>query len=383
MSVSQPAAQPEFSTAEISRYRRQLSLAGFGPDAQSRLRAGHVAVIGAGGLGSPALLYLAGAGVGHITVIDDDTVGVSNLHRQVIHTDAAASAKVPKADSAQRAMLALNPTLEVTAVNARLSADNAETLLAGADVILDGSDNFATRYLASYACARHGIPHVWASILGFDAQMTVFWAGRGPIYEDLFPAPPAPGSVPSCSQAGVLGPVVGAVGSAMALEALKLLTGVGTPLVGKLGYYSALDGTWEYIPVVGDPSVTERVRRHGPVPDAAAVEEPTPSQPAAYPDVTETDTIPDGALILDVRNTDEYATFAIDGSVKCPLSHLRQGYTPPEVTTALAKEQPVVVHCAGGVRSAEAVRLLHDRGLTGPLYSLRGGIDAWLDTHGA
>ncbi|MGV0352726.1 ThiF family adenylyltransferase [Corynebacterium confusum] len=382
MSTEPPGTDPQFSPTEISRYRRQLSLAGFGRAAQARLHAGHVAVIGAGGLGSPALLYLAGAGIGRITVFDDDTVGVSNLHRQVIHTDAAARANEPKAESARRAMLALNPTVQVNAVSTRLNADNAEELLADADVVLDGSDNFATRYLASYACARRGIPHVWASILGFDAQMTVFWADRGPIYEDLFPTPPPAGSVPSCSQAGVLGPVVGTVGSAMALEALKLLTGVGDPLIGQLGYFSALDGTWEYIPVNGDPSVAERIRAHGPVTDAPATEEPTTSSPAAYPDVHETETIPAGALVLDVRNPDEVATFALDGSVKCPLPRLREGYTPAEVTAALDNDQTVVVHCAGGVRSAEAVHLFHERGLTGPLYSLRGGIDAWLDSKG-
>ncbi|WP_300938908.1 ThiF family adenylyltransferase, partial [Corynebacterium stationis] len=215
----------EFSPQEISRYRRQLSLAGFGKDAQAKLRDSHVAVIGAGGLGSPALLYLAGAGVGKITIFDSDTVDVSNLHRQVIHTTDKIG--VNKAESARQQMVALNPEITVEVVSQRLDENNILGHLRGADVVLDGTDNFATRYNASWACAILGIPHVWASILGFDAQLTVFYADNGPIYEDLFPIPPAPGSVPSCSQAGVLGPTVGIVGSSMALEAMKLITGVG------------------------------------------------------------------------------------------------------------------------------------------------------------
>ena len=365
----------EFSPQEVARYRRQLSLAGFGKDAQAKLRDSHVAVIGAGGLGSPALLYLAGAGVGKITIFDSDTVDVSNLHRQVIHTTDKIG--VNKAESARQQMVALNPEITVEVVSQRLDENNILGHLRGADVVLDGTDNFATRYNASWACAILGIPHVWASILGFDAQLTVFYADNGPIYEDLFPIPPAPGSVPSCSQAGVLGPTVGIVGSAMALEAMKLITGVGTPLIGKIGYFTALEGTWEYIPLVGNPEVTERVRTTGPIQGAEAFEEPLVDN--AVPTVAEVDEIPNNALIIDVRNPDEVEIFAIPGSVKFPLPRMVDGETPEEIASAQAKSLPVVIHCAGGIRSARAVEILNQRGFTEGIYSLRGGIDAWLD----
>ena len=365
----------EFSPQEISRYRRQLSLAGFGKDAQAKLRDSHVAVIGAGGLGSPALLYLAGAGVGKITIFDSDTVDISNLHRQVIHTTDKIG--VNKAESARQQMVALNPEITVEVVSQRLDENNILGHLRGTDVVLDGTDNFATRYNASWACAILGIPHVWASILGFDAQLTVFYADNGPIYEDLFPIPPAPGSVPSCSQAGVLGPTVGTVGSAMALEAMKLIAGVGTPLIGKIGYFTALEGTWEYIPLVGNPEVTERVRTTGPTQGAEAFEEPPVDN--AVPTVAEVDEIPNNALIIDVRNPDEVEMFAIPGSVKFPLPRMVDGETPEEIASTQAKSLPVVIHCAGGIRSARAVEILNQRGFTEGIYSLRGGIDAWLD----
>lgn len=365
----------EFSPQEISRYRRQLSLAGFGKDAQAKLRDSHVAVIGAGGLGSPALLYLAGAGVGKITIFDSDAVDVSNLHRQVIHTTDKIG--VNKAESARQQMVALNPEIAVEVVTHRLDERNILRHLRGSDVVLDGTDNFATRYNASWACATLGIPHVWASILGFDAQLTVFYADNGPIYEDLFPIPPAPGSVPSCSQAGVLGPTVGIVGSAMALEAMKLLTGVGMPLIGKIAYFTALEGTWEYIPLVGNPEVTERVCTTGPTQGAEAFEEPPVDN--AAPTVAEVDEIPDNALIIDVRNPDEVEMFAIPGSVKFPLPRIVDGEIPEEIASAQAKSLPVVIHCAGGIRSARAVEMLNQRGFTEGIYSLRGGIDAWLD----
>lgn len=371
----------KLSPREISRYRRQLSLAGFGRVAQEKLADAHVAVIGAGGLGAPALLYLAGAGVGRITIFDADSVDLSNLHRQVIHTMDTIS--VNKAQSARRALTALNPDITVDVIEERLGEHNILAHLRGADVVLDGTDNFATRYNASWACAVHGIPHVWASILGFDAQLTVFYADNGPIYEDLFPIPPAPGSVPSCSQAGVLGPTVGVVGSAMALEAIKLVTGVGTPLIGKIGYFTALEGTWEYIPLVGNPDVAERVRTTGPTQGAEAFEEPpttaTNSVAAAAAGIAEVDEIPKNALVIDVRNPDEVAMFAIPGTVKFPLPRLLDGETPEEISGAQRESRPVVVHCAGGVRSVRAVEALNQRGFTEDIYSLRGGIDAWLD----
>lgn len=348
---------------QITRYRRQISL--FGTTNQEKVLAARVAVLGAGGLGSPALLYLAGAGVGRITLIDDDHVDLSNLHRQVIHQEAGVGAA--KANSAAAQLHALNPSVQVDTVTERLTWDNAVPILRGADLVLDGTDNFDTRHIASHACARLGIPHVWASILGYEAQLSVFWAGHGPVYEDVFPAPPGAGVVPNCAQAGVLGPVVGVVGSVMAMEALKLITGVGEPLVGKLGYYDSLAGTWEYIPVVGSPAVLDRVLHQEP-----------PRQ--HIPDVAETDEVPAGAVLIDVREPDEHTAFALPDSVNVPLPEiLGTDAVPPSITAAVdGGSGPVVLYCAGGVRSARAVEALTGRGVES-LLSLRGGIDRWLE----
>nr|WP_245803005.1 ThiF family adenylyltransferase [Corynebacterium phocae] len=327
----------------MTRYARQEAL--FGPAAQARLSRATVSVIGAGGLGSPALLYLAGAGVGTVRIFDDDVVSRSNLHRQIIHADAAVG--TPKAASAQHAIAALNPSVAVEK-RGRLTPDTALAQLAGTDVLVDGSDNLHSRYLCSWAAHRLHIPHVWASILGFDAQLSVFYSGHGPVYEDVFPDMPAPGAVPSCSQAGVLGPVVGTVGSAMALETLKLLTGVGTPLIGQLGYLDGLTGKWEYVPL----------RAGGAV----------PTQPAAPPEVR---TIPAGARVIDVRTATERAEGFIPGSQHFPLADIQAGQSP-----ALAPHEPAVIYCATGVRSAKAVDLLRARGFT-DVVSLRGGFSAW------
>lgn len=340
------------------RYLRQETL--IGPEAQQRLRGAHVAVIGAGGLGSPVLLYLAGAGIGRITVIDADVVEQSNLHRQVIHQDQ--NVGQAKAQSARDAMLALNPTVAVDVVNDRLTWDNAMSLLAGADIIVDGTDNFDTRHIASHAAARLGVPHVWGSILGHEAQVSVFWAGHGPVYEDVFATPPPVGAVPSCAQSGVLGPVVGIAGTTMAMEVLKIVTGLGTTLLGTIGYYDGLAGTWEYIPLVADPSVTERVRA---------------GEPPRQHNVEQVDTIPDGATLIDVREPEELRA-TIDGAISLPLSQIRSGAVPP----SLPEGRPVVVYCATGVRSIEAVELLRERGLS-QLTSLRGGFEKWLEVHGS
>ncbi|AHW63206.1 Molybdopterin biosynthesis protein [Corynebacterium glyciniphilum AJ 3170] len=358
---------------DLSRYQRQITLAGFGLDAQQTLADAHVAVLGAGGLGSPALLYLAAAGVGEITVIDDDLVSTSNLHRQVIHTDAAVGSS--KTESARREMLARNPDVTVHVASSRLTADNAVALLRGADVVLDGTDNFAARYACSHACAVLGIPQVWASILGFDGQLSVFGMPAGPVYEDVFPTPPPAGAVPSCSAAGVLGPVVGVVGTAMALEAVKVVTGVGSPLCGEIGYFDGLSGRWEYIPVAADPAVADRIRQAPtPVAEELAVEPSDESAPMV-PSLED-------AVLLDVREPEEYATVHIPGAVNVPLSRLRGAAAGIADAARLADEattsgRPLVVYCAAGTRSAQAVEILADAGITGVDYP--GGINAWLE----
>lgn len=331
----------------MDRYARQVSL--IGVESQARIRDSRVGVVGAGGLGSPALLYLAGAGIGSIALIDADAVSLSNLHRQVVHADDAVG--LSKVQSAASRLRSLNPDTRIDAIECRLTWNNAVELLGGCDVVLDGSDNFATRHIVSHACARLGVPHVWGSILGYEAQTTVFWAGRGPVYEDLFPTPPPPGSVPSCSQAGVLGPLVGVIGSTMAGEALKLLTGIGEPLIGRIGYYDLQSGIWEYIPLAADPSVTERILTTAP-----------PTGP------TEIDSIEPGSTVVDVREPSEFAEFHLPGSINVPLGRILAGEDPDEL------ENGGVLVCAAGVRSAQAVATLESRGATG-LASLRGGLN--------
>lgn len=339
-----------------TRYLRQVTLDGFGPTAQSALEGATVAFIGAGGLGSPAIEYLAAAGVGHLLIIDDDTVELSNLHRQIVHP--TANLGESKAHSAARTALNLNPSIRVTPVTARLTWDNARSLLADATVVFDGSDNFATRHVVSATCVHLGVPHVWGSILGFDAQLSVFWADHGPIYEDLYPNPPAPGAVPNCAESGVLGPVVGVVGTAMALETIKLITSVGTPLTGRVATFEGLTGLWDYVPLVASGKKTQHIREHGPITQGV----PT------VPEVLE------GVPTVDVREVEEFREGHIPGATNVPLSRIMNDAT-------LRIPGPAVVYCAVGVRSAQAIELLQQRGDSG-LISLRGGFNHWQETAG-
>lgn len=396
----------EFDPRWVVRYQRQLSLRGFGRQAQEKLAGSHVVVVGAGGLGSPVLLYLAAAGVGALTIIDGDEVSLSNLHRQIIHTTGAIG--TPKAVSARETIKALNPDIAVAVINADLDREHARDIFAGADLVIDGTDNLGARYLISWAALRSGIPHIWASILGFDAQISVFGLGDGPIYEDVFPTPPPAGSVPSCAQAGVLGPVVGTVGSAMALEAIKVLTGIGTPLSGRLGYFDALSGEWEYIPVQANARTRETVLSSGPI-NADTTEEPGDRVTTTAHNIDEScsvdgvwsvDDIPEDAVVIDVREPEEYAEFAIPGALNIPLSTFNRAQAQASteektvagdtevageeaiarvITTVRAHnpQHPVVIYCAAGKRSTQAIAHLHKAGVTG-LGNLRGGIDAWL-----
>jgi molybdopterin/thiamine biosynthesis adenylyltransferase/rhodanese-related sulfurtransferase len=231
---------------DVERYARQLTLPEVGLDGQRRLRDARVVLVGAGGLGSPAALYLAAAGVGHLALIDDDRVERSNLHRQVLHGDADVGR--PKIESGAARVAALNPTVEVERVQARLNAANARSLLDGAHVVIDGADNFATRYAVSDACVELGIPDVHGSVFRFEGQVTVLWSAapeRGPCYRCLYPGPPPPELAPSCGEAGVLGVVPGVIGLLQAAEALKLVLGVGSPLVGRMLQYDALRGSFD------------------------------------------------------------------------------------------------------------------------------------------
>ncbi|MDY3049109.1 MAG: ThiF family adenylyltransferase [Rothia sp. (in: high G+C Gram-positive bacteria)] len=378
----------ELTSLAYQYYSRQMILPEMGQAGQEKLNTATVAVIGAGGLGSPALLYLAGAGVGHILVIDDDAVEISNLHRQVIHSYARLGAS--KADSAAQTLRELNPLIRVEAVKERLTDANAAELLAGVDVLVDGSDNFPTRYTASRAAAALGIPHVWGAILGFDAQMSVFWAGRGPVYEDLYPSEPAPGTVPNCATAGVIGALAGLVGTAMALETIKLLTGIGQPLMGEVGYYSGLTGRWEYIPLLAsNPPATPALPASDPTHSRRADSwEPAGSEPDQYGlEITWADLASspyfEGVPLIDVREPQEHAALAVPGSFNLPLSLIRQAAADParkaDLEALLPEQQGrYALYCAAGVRSLEALKLLTSAGYR-DLYSLEGGIGAWLE----
>jgi adenylyltransferase/sulfurtransferase len=366
-----PLVEPgdDLTVEEVGRYSRHLLLAEIGRDGQRRLKNARVLVVGAGGLGSPVLLYLAAAGVGTIGVVDDDVVDASNLQRQVVHgTDDVGR---PKVDSAAEAVARVNPLVRVVRHGERVTAANALELLAGYDLVLDGTDNFPTRYLVGDACAIAGTPLVWGSILRFDGQVSVFWAEHGPTYRDLFPVPPPPGSVPSCGEAGVLGAVCAMVGSVMAAEAVKLVTGSGDPLVGRLVVLDALAMTWRTLPVGRDP-------RAVPVTSLAAHE--TGTDPAAEDDVPSVSAQElagllerDEVVLVDVREADEREIVSIAGSVHVPLARFRSG----EAAAALPSGRPVVLHCKAGGRSAEALGLLRAAGRD-DVRHLDGGVLAWV-----
>ncbi|WP_432574925.1 molybdopterin-synthase adenylyltransferase MoeB [Kineococcus sp. SYSU DK005] len=365
----EPAA--ELTAQEARRYARQLLLPGIGEVGQRRLKAARVLVVGAGGLGSPALLYLAAAGVGTLGVVDDDVVAESNLHRQVVHgTPDVGRAKV---DSAADAVARANPLVRVVKHGERLTADNAEGIVAGYDLVVDGSDNFGTRYLVNDACVLTGTPWVWGAVLRFDGQVAVFWDGHGPTYRDLFPAPPAPGTVPSCGEAGVLGAVCAAVGAAMVTEAVKLVTGAGTSLLGRVLVHDALAMTWRPLRLAPDP-------RRAPVTALKPVEGAEDREPSD--DLPEVDAAElarrlreraaggAGFVLVDVREPDEHAAHAIPGSVPVPLADVLAD--PGRFDPA----QPLVLHCAGGTRSARALRAVLAAGHPDAAH-LRGGVTAW------
>lgn len=376
------------SDRDLRRYARHLTLPGFGAEGQRTLRASRVLVVGAGGLGSPALLYLAGAGVGHITIIDDDVVDESNLQRQVIHRESDIGR--PKAESAADAVRRLDSEASVTAIVGRLSVDNAEELFATHDVVLDGADNFATRYLSSDAAELTGTPLVWATILQFAGQLSVFWPGRGPMLRDLYPDIPDPGSVPSCAAGGVLGAMVGQIGSMMVVEAIKVLTGVGKAAVGKLVLIDALEATTRTLSFATDPE-------REPVSDLTEIAQVCAASWSEDEDGSEQngrsvgphavrELLAEGVPLIDVREPEEYAEAAIAGSVLVPLGEIRsRRWAAIREAWAERNLQPnsprVVIHCHSGARSQQAIELLAGEvetdGATPELINLDGGIVAW------
>ncbi|WP_345207962.1 molybdopterin-synthase adenylyltransferase MoeB [Fodinibacter luteus] len=379
---------PDLTAQERTRYARHLLLPDLGVDGQRRLRAARVLVVGAGGLGSPALLYLAAAGVGTIGVVDDDVVDVTNLQRQVVH--GVADVGRPKTGSAADAVHAISPSTEVVQHTARLDASTALSVVADYDLVLDGADNFPTRYLVGDACARLGVPHVWGSVFRFDGQASVWWAGEGPCYACVFPRQPPPDAVPSCAVGGVLGAVCASIGAVMATEAVKLVTGAGEPLVGRLLVHDALRQTWDAVPVAADPgcrvcgsgadatrplgwATTPAVTEGAP---GAGGDDPASVRPAVGVEdlrVLLEDGALDGSrgLLLDVREAGEREIVTIPGAVWLTMGDLRAGAPVP-----VPDGGRVYVHCKTGARSAEAVDLLRARGVDA--VNVEGGVLAWV-----
>ncbi len=332
------------------RYSRQLVLPGFGASAQARLGEARVLVIGAGGLGSAVLPSLAAAGVGTIGVIDDDLVELSNLHRQTIHgTEDVGNYKTT---SAIESMRAINPGVRVEPVEARLTSDNALGLFETYDLIVDGSDNFPTRYLAADAATLTGKPLVWGAVSQYGGQASVALPG-GPGYRDLFPVPPEPGTVENCEVGGVLPTTVAVIGSIMATEVLKALTGVGEPLAGRVTTYDALTGRFREIAFAKSAEpVTELIDYD------------------SFCGIARPGDIPAGASLLDVRETWEAEIASLPGALLVPLGSL------PDVIDSLDPQEDWVVYCHHGVRSQQAVDYLRQRGFES-VRNLDGGIDAW------
>jgi adenylyltransferase/sulfurtransferase len=369
----------------VERYARHVLLPQVGKTGQERLSAARVLVVGAGGLGSPALMYLAAAGVGTLGVVDADVVETSNLQRQVIHSDGDVGRL--KTESAVEAVARVNPSVSVVRHDLRLDSSNAMDVLRDYDVILDGTDNFPTRYLINDACVLLGKPHVWGSIYRFDGQVSVWWAEHGPCYRCVFPSPPPPGAVPSCAEGGVLGVLCAAIGSVQATETVKLLLGVGEPLVGRLLVHDALAMTWDSLtvrkdpecPVCGEsPTVTELVDYE----EFCGVT--GSSHPSGGSEIAEV-SAPELAaslgsdappLLIDVRGPDERAIASIPGAVAIHLNDFRDGTAFGHDELA-ARGRRIVMMCKVGARSAEAARLAQEAGYT-DVANLEGGVLAWV-----
>jgi molybdopterin/thiamine biosynthesis adenylyltransferase/rhodanese-related sulfurtransferase len=373
---------PELNREEILRYSRHLLIPEVGLEGQKKIKAASVLVIGTGGLGSPVAMYLAAAGVGHIGLVDFDVVDSSNLQRQIVHgTSRVGTLKV---ESAKDRLLDINPDIEVKIYNEPFTSENAMRIAQEYDILVDGTDNFPTRYLVNDVCVLLGKPNVYGSIFRFDGQASVFYAKEGPCYRCLFPEPPPPGLVPSCAEGGVLGVLPGTIGTIQATETLKLILGIGSTLIGRLMLYDALDMTFDYVKlhknpkckVCGpNPEVTELidyeefcgVPGHGT--DLGSAGEGW--------DITATELAQrlkqgNHITLLDVREPHELEISHLEGAKLIPLGQLAAHL--PELDSA----EDMVVFCKGGTRSARALELLVSAGFR-KVKNLKGGINAWAE----
>ncbi len=371
----------ELTVDEVRRYSRHLIIPDIGMTGQKRLKNARVLCVGAGGLGSPALLYLAAAGVGTLGVIDFDVVNESNLQRQIIHGQSDVGRS--KAESARDSIHELNPLVNVVLHEERLDSDNAMRIFEPYDLIVDGTDNFATRYLVNDACVLLGKPYVWGSIYRFDGQASVFWAEHGPCYRCLYPEPPPPGMVPSCAEGGVLGVLCASIGSIQVNEAIKLITGIGEPLAGRLMIYDALEMTYRTVrvrkdpecPVCGkEPTITELIDYEefcGTVSEDA-------QQAAAGSTITARDLKAmqdrgDDIYLVDVREPNEYEIVSIPGATLIPKGEFMSG----AALERLPQDKRIVLHCKSGARSAEALAVVKNAGFSDAVH-VGGGVLAWI-----
>jgi len=377
----EPAA--ELTVDEVRRYSRHLIIPDVGMTGQKRLKNAKVLCVGAGGLGSPALLYLAAAGVGTLGIIDFDVVDESNLQRQIIHGQSDVGR--PKAESARDSIREINPNVTVIVHEERLDSDNAMEIFSGYDLIVDGTDNFATRYLVNDACVLLGKPYVWGSIYRFDGQASVFWAEHGPCYRCLYPEPPPPGMVPSCAEGGVLGVLCASIGSIQVNEAIKVITGIGEPLAGRLMIYDALEMTYRSVkvrkdpecPVCGkNPTVTELIDYEefcGTVSEeaqlAAAGSTITAQQLKDMQDASE------NIFLVDVREPNEFEIVSIPGATLIPKGEFLSGAALEQ----LPQDKRLVLHCKSGVRSAECLAIVKDAGFSDAVH-VGGGVLSWIST---
>jgi molybdopterin/thiamine biosynthesis adenylyltransferase/rhodanese-related sulfurtransferase len=375
-----PLVEParELSRDEVARYSRHLIIPDLGVDGQKRLKNARVLVIGAGGLGAPTLLYLAAAGVGTIGIVDFDVVDESNLQRQIIH--GVADVGRSKAQSARDSIVAINPLVQVRLHEFRLDTSNAVDLFNQYDLIIDGTDNFATRYLVNDAAVLAGKPYVWGSIYRFEGQVSVFWEdapdGRGLNYRDLYPEPPPPGMVPSCAEGGVLGMICASIASVMGTEAIKLITGIGEPLLGRLMIYDALEMSYRTITIRKDPAtpkITELIDYEefcGVVSeDAAAATTGSTITPGELRELLDSGK---KLALIDVREPVEWDIVHIDGAQLIPQSLINSG----EGLAKLPQDRMPVLYCKTGVRSAEALATVKKAGFSDAVH-LQGGIVAW------
>jgi len=375
-----PAA--DLSVDEVRRYSRHLIIPEIGMTGQKRLKNAKVLCVGAGGLGSPALLYLAAAGVGTLGIIDFDVVDESNLQRQIIHGQSDVGRL--KAESARDSIREINPLVNVIVHAEQLDSDNALRIFEPYDLIVDGTDNFATRYLVNDACVLLRKPYVWGSIYRFDGQASVFWAEYGPCYRCLYPEPPPPGMVPSCAEGGVLGVLCASIGSIQVNEAIKVITGVGEPLVGRLMIYDALEMSYRSLavrkdpdcPVCGkNPTITELIDYEafcGAVSeDAQRAASGSTITAAELKEMLDND---DKIFLVDVREPNEYEIVSIPGSVLIPKDQFLSG----AALERLPQDRRVVLYCKSGARSAECLAVVKNAGFADAVH-VGGGVLAWIN----